>query len=413
MNEAAPTLELFDDREYVYKKFLPKINHIKTDFPPINEWDIPSTIKDLSYLTHSDYRYYGKFPSVVAGQLLEQYKPPTSKHYVLDNFCGSGTTLVEAKLRGIDSYGLDISWLSMIASNVKANVISTSEVRTCLSDLISWFENNKELYTAPDDNFVQKWFSNEAARDLKVIQTFIFNLPSSDVKDFLLVAYIGIVRRVSKAYDGEVRPHINKDKKQREVISAFSKKVSDMCVDHDLFNQSVNKETKAEAVLGDNLNLPERFNDKHCHLVISHPPYLNSFNYAPVFSLEFYWGDVFEEQYSQGNKKVYKQEMKAHPANESITEKYFNHLKKCYEETYKIQEKGAYLAVVIGDCTRKGELIPVVDKTIEIVESIGYSLHELNYRTTHYGLGKYAYKHRADYHGAHEEKRDGIIVFKK
>jgi len=58
--------------------------------------------------------------------------------------------------------------------------------------------------------------------------------------------------------------------------------------------------------------------------------------------------------------------------------------------------------------TRNGKLIPVVDKTIQIVESIGYKLSELNYRTTHYGLGKYAYNHRADYHGQQEEKKDGL-----
>ena len=37
----------------------------------------------------------------------------------------------------------------------------------------------------------------------------------------------------------------------------------------------------------------------------------------------------------------------------------------------------------------------------------------LNYRTTHYGLGKYAYKHRADYHDDINGKKDGILIFQK
>ena len=62
---------------------------------------------------------------------------------------------------------------------------------------------------------------------------------------------------------------------------------------------------------------------------------------------------------------------------------------------------------------KEKKLIPVIEKTIELVKLVGYKLEEINYRTTHYGLGKYAYSHRADYHGKQVEKRDGIIIFKK
>jgi len=105
-----------------------------------------------------------------------------------------------------------------------------------------------------------------------------------------------------------------------------------------------------------------------------------------------------------------KSELVAHPANEKNTENYFQHLKNCYQSSFDIQEKGGKLAVVIGDCTRSGKLIPVIDRTIELTKDVGYKLMEVNYRTTHYGLGKYAYKDRADYHGE-TEKRDAIIVF--
>lgn len=412
MSKHAESLDLFSEIQPVFRKFLPKITQLNKQFPIVNEWDIPFTIKELSYFVHSHYRYYGKFPSAVAGQILEQYTPPTKEHYVLDNFCGSGTTLVEAKLRGIKSFGLDISWLSVLASNVKVTTLNVSSIRNELNKLVSWFENNKESFDTPDSDFTKKWFEDVASRDLLAIQNYLINYEKSSIRDFLIIAFIGIVRRVSKAHDGEVRPHINKKKKQRDVISAFAKKVNDMCSDHDDFQNNIT-DAQAECFLGDNLNLPSKFNDEKCYLAISHPPYLNSFNYAPVFNLEFFWGQVFEDEYTNGKSKLYKAEMKAHPANESITEKYFSHLKSCYAETFRIQKKGGVLAVVIGDCTRNGKLVPVLDRTIEILESIGYKLEEVNYRTTHYGLGKYAYNHRADYHGDKEEKKDGIIIFKK
>lgn len=412
MNDAVESLDLFSNNT-IFQKYLPIITTISNKKPKINEWDIPYTIKELSYLVHSHYRYYGKFPPVVAGQILEQLPPPSPDHYVLDNFCGSGTTLVEAKLRDIKSYGLDISWLSVLASNVKVTNICTKAIKKELFELVSWFENNKNKYTAPNDDFATKWFEATASKDLLVIQDYLYKMANSKTRDFLIIAFIGVVRRISKAHNGEVRPHIDKKKKQRDVIAAFAKKVNNMCTDHDEYNKYIDNDIQSECYLGDNLNLPNTFNDGKCYLAISHPPYLNSFNYAPVFSLEFYWGKRFEGQYSDGNTKLYKNEMRAHPANETVTEKYFSHLKRCYEETYRIQGAGSYLAIVIGDCTRHGKLVPVINRTIEIVEEIGYTLQELNYRTTHYGLGKYAYRHRADYHGDEEEKKDGIIIFKK
>jgi len=405
--------EMFDAALPIHKKFLPTVRNISNDNAIVNEWDVPHTIKELSYLVHSHYRYYGKFPSVVAGQILDSVPVPSKEHYMIDNFCGSGTSLVEAKLRGIKSYGIDISWLAVLASNVKVRHVELKEVERLLSEIAINFDSSKDDFTSPEDKFCSKWFNDEAARDLLVIQGLIYEIPASDVRDFLVVAFIGIVRRVSKAFDGEVRPHINKEKSQRSVMPAFAKKVRDMCKDHQDFMSMTNGLTTSKCLLSSNLRLPKAFNDGKCYLAISHPPYLNSFNYTPVFSLEFYWGKKFEPQYAKDDVGIYKNEMRAHPADEKLTEGYFNHLKGCYSETYRIQEDGAHLAIVIGDCTRLGKVVPVLDQTISIVEGIGYKLKEINHRTTHYGLGKYAYSHRADYHGDSATKKDGVLIFTK
>lgn len=407
------TEELAKYKVQIFKKYLPIIKSLKNKSPKINEWDIPYTINELAYLTHGHYRYYGKFPSVIAGQILEQFPPTSKDSYVLDNFCGSGTTLVESKIRGINSFGIDISWLSVLVSNVKCAEINIKEVKDKLTQIVDRFYFLYKSFDFKSDDFLKKWFTQEASRDLSILQNILFDLPLGNVRDFLIVAFLAIVRRVSKAYDGEVRPHINKTKKSRNVLSAFSKKVMDMCKNHKTFLDICPKNVKSRCFLGNNLSLPIEFYDSNCYLVVSHPPYLNSFNYSPVYSLEFYWGSVFEKQYVCNDEQLYRSELRAHPATDNIVNKYFNHLKVCYEETFKIQKAGGYLAIVIGDCTRNKKLIPVVAKTIELVSGIGYKLHEINYRTTHYGLGKYAYRHRADYHGEVADKKDGIIIFKK
>ena len=402
----------------IYQNLLPIIKTIQTGDIKINNWDIPYSIGKLSYLVHSHYRYYGKFPSVVAGQILKQYPPGNyKKDFILDNFCGSGTSLVEAKLRGINSIGIDISWLSMLASKVKISEVNFEYIEIELQNQIDYFKEKSHLYLDRSiDHFCSKWFSNKVAFDLTLIKDYLKKMTLSRERDFLVLAFLSIIRRVSFAFDGEVRPHINKEKRPRDVLSAYYKKVQDMIKNHKSFYNLCPGGTTEEIILGDNLNLSKNkyLSEKNIYLVISHPPYLNSFNYSPVYNLEFYWGKYFEADYVDKEKiNLHKTELKAHPANEIVQKKYFEHLKKCYEETYSIQKKNGKLAIVIGDCSRNKRHIPVINKLIDIVKLIGYDLVEINYRTTHYGLGKYAYNHRADYHGNNEEKRDAIIIFRK
>ncbi|HEV2711422.1 MAG TPA: hypothetical protein VGU67_14495 [Edaphobacter sp.] len=399
--------------EIGYRKWLPSVLRVEDIPVETNSWDIPYTIGQLSYLTHSHYRYYGKFPSAVAAQILEEFGPNKEHQYVLDNFCGSGTSLVEAKLRGIKSYGVDISWISALVSNVKTKHVNLASVKAQIIALHNMELSNLELIPF-ESTFAQRWFGTETITDLRCIQTWLVSMNSSPERDFLLVAFLAIIRRVSKAHDAEVRPHIKADKRERSVFPAFKKKVLDMIEAHELFQAVTLREVASICYTANNIALPEQFDDGGCALVISHPPYLNSFNYRPVFSLEFFWGAPFEAEFAPaGSQDLIWDELIAHPANETITAKYFSHLEACYSAAYDIQPAGGKLAVVIGDCTRSGKLIPVIDTTIVRVTSLGYKLIQKNYRSTHYGLGKYAYAHRADYHGEDVEKKDAILVFEK
>ena len=127
--------ELLNIKNPIWQNYLPIIDEVKLDNIPISIWDIPFTIHQLSYLTHSHFRYYGKFPSVVAGQIIDSYYTKGSKRPIFDNFCGSGTTLVESSLRGIPSYGIDVSWLSVMVSNVKTNHIDIKKTLNILDKI--------------------------------------------------------------------------------------------------------------------------------------------------------------------------------------------------------------------------------------------------------------------------------------
>lgn len=438
---------------YVVKGNYSFSDSIKTDF-----WDVDETIPELAYLTHNFFRYYGKFPSKIGKLIVEKFRISgdidNNKHIILDNYAGSGTSLVEGKLAGFDTVGIDINPLGVMASRVKTYCINTANFKKkfdllCnnMSLLRSSFRKEFTLFdfnTPNNENpsyledtinttktqfpDINKWFSNNVIEDLCIIKLLIKNCQELGFdrreKEFLLCGFLAIIRRVSYAYDGEVRPHVNKTKKPRDVFDAFIKKINDMLDRMFEFNLVTNNNVISESFVCDNRRLMSCKNlslfinerKKEIGLVISHPPYLNSFDYIPVFKLEFLWAlDIPEIFNSLPYEAIKKAEIKSYPVQtHKHIEAYFENNRTVYEEIYNLIKPGALCCIVIGDCTVKGGILLRTHKIIaKICEEIGFKLEEVIYRSTHYGLGKYAYSFRADYHGEEDTKKDGILILRK
>ncbi|HEV7527619.1 MAG TPA: hypothetical protein VGO29_01850 [Solirubrobacteraceae bacterium] len=382
--------------------------------------DVPESIPQLGYGSHQFFRYYGKFPSVVGGEIVKRHARTNAP--VLDCYAGSGTTLVEAQSAGYPSYGLDINPLAVLASRVKLSYPDTAELRAALGEVMSgaprFARGPVDLPKSMSAAKLDKWFAPDAQRELAGLRDALMQLPESDTRSFLLTSYLGIVRRVSTAYDGEVRPHVNPDKRPRSPIAAFLRKATEMVDALHEVEALRPSEVFGTCKIADN-RVPEQYaallGEAEPGLVVAHPPYLNSFNYLQVFSLEFAWAEGFDEVFEGiPLAKLREAEHRAWPAtDEALLAKYYVDFTAALGAASEVAAPSAHIAVVIGDATIRGRLEAVHVVMWEALEGLGLSPLEVWFRTTHYGIGKYAYSHRADYHGDDAEKKDAILIFEK
>ena len=75
---------------------------------------------------HSMSSYLGGFPPRTPRAIIEQWVPP--RVTVLDPFCGSGTTLLEAALSGRRAIGVDLNPLAVALASAKLAAVGLDDL---------------------------------------------------------------------------------------------------------------------------------------------------------------------------------------------------------------------------------------------------------------------------------------------
>lgn len=96
---------------------------------------------------HDWYRFVLSFPPHLVREYLDRFRL-TPGRTVLDPFCGTGTTVVEAKLHGIGGVGVEANALAHFASSVKTDwTVDPGELLECAQEIAN--SAAQEIAAAP------------------------------------------------------------------------------------------------------------------------------------------------------------------------------------------------------------------------------------------------------------------------
>ena len=168
----------------------------------VDEWTFNgSSTRDYTHVYHD---YPARMIPQVARKLITKYGQSAKTLY--DPYCGTGSSLVEGLLEGLDVYGTDINPLARLIAEAKTDYSINPDD---LSNEIANFQVNiyrKDLkLNIPEIRNVETWFKSQVLEPLGKIRHYIDNIQDSHIRRFFQVAFSETVRESSNTRKGEFK----------------------------------------------------------------------------------------------------------------------------------------------------------------------------------------------------------------
>ena len=169
---------------------------------------------------------------------------------VLDPYCGSGTTLLEAALLGRRAYGVDLNPLAVLIARAKVTPVPAADLGSLQEELkhalaplesedLPLFRALSESSIARakgqsdarvNDPWFRKWFQPKVLLDLIAIDSAIERIDGAARQNVARVAFSDILRKCSNAHSGYPNVMFDKNAPERSrPIKPFLATLRDVC----------------------------------------------------------------------------------------------------------------------------------------------------------------------------------------
>ena len=258
--------------------------------------------RNRNYLLHDLHPYKGRFYPQLIKPLINSFCKP--KDIILDPFCGSGTTLLEANLMGITSIGIDLNPIALFITKVKMQSLYMSyndalvNCERTLKDLkrrIMLLRKNNNRYVSLKDKDSkayslyhlldsipnkEAWFNQGVLEELFLIRMTIDECEIPEIRDFMLLALSAIVKDVSNWDSSSLRQRLLKIPKSNVMtLESFQDKLRTNLMLLRSFEIIRNKIDPIKAnysiINGDSRNL-DSLENCSINAIITSPPYSTS-----------------------------------------------------------------------------------------------------------------------------------------
>jgi site-specific DNA-methyltransferase (cytosine-N4-specific) len=363
------------------------------------DWDFRG--EDTRQLTHCFHDYPARMIPQIARKLLELFG--TSAKKLLDPYCGTGTSLVEAQLRGIDAAGTDLNPLARLIAKVKTTPIRQQLLDLYLKDFSEFtfkarFEGEPSVLSIPSFQNIEFWFKPEVIRKLAYVKKYIWQIDNEDIRDFFKVAFSETVRESSLTRNSEFKlfrmPQKQMASFNPDVYGIIENKLSRNRRGMLAYLAALKDAPRKASVSIYDFNtvegIPDFLTPSEFDLVITSPPYGDSHTtvaYGQYSRLSSQWMD-FEEEANHVDKRLMGGQSNENiptfdckPLDTAIRKiseldnkraleiaSFYVDLEKSISNVSALIRRGRYVCYVVGNRRVKGTTLPTDQAIVSFFE---------------------------------------------
>jgi len=335
------------------------------------------SFRDKSYLTHNFHPFPAKFVPQIPATLIRRFTE--FGETVLDPFCGSGTTLVETIIAGRRAIGFDVNPIACLISRAKVHPLdnverdqvinSVHETEFLLRELLVGKTERINSFKVPEFRNRDHWFQPHVQRELTAVRSIIWAQPEGRVRDFLSTAFSAIIVKVSNQ-DSDTRwAAVHKTVAVGATLSSFIAKAREML---ERVSELAQLKPALAQVIEHSVSEPFPLTDNCVDLVVTSPPYLNSFDYYLYHKLRMFW--LGFDHYPVQSRELGSRNR--HCDNQEGLETYTDGIAAFLRETTRCLKPRKVLCIVIGDAVFRNSVIDMKDLYSELAQTAGLRLDE-------------------------------------
>ena len=376
-----------------------KFAGVKTD----SSWAFADlTRRHTAYITHGYHRYPAKFIPQVANRLISKY---TKKgDLVVDPFGGCGTTVVESKVEGRRSVGVDINPVAVLIAEAKETPIEPVKLERAFQKLSMRLEEfaplpKGENKLAPSHERIDYWFEPKEKEELSRIYSEIIKTRDKDIRKFMLCGFSNILKNCSIWNQKSNKPTRDFSKEPSNPHKTFMRQIKIMSRGNEEYYSQLladnNFDIESKIICGDARDT--KIKSSSANLIVTSPPYVTSYEYADLHQLTALWfeytddlkkfrkqfiGTAYPKQYdSELNsieaEKITQKLFKKHNKTALEVSTYFTDMNRVFCEMKRILKKGGRACIVIGNTSLKGVKIRNAEVFTEQMTNLGFKVDEI------------------------------------
>lgn len=349
--------------------------------------------------THCFHNYPAMMIPQVAERLLDKYGK--NAETLFDPYCGTGTSLLEANLKNINSIGTDLNPLARLIARAKTTKLNLQVLDLYLKEFSDFvfaimFDIEKVNAVIPVTKNTDYWFEKSVQEKLAIIKYFIGKIEDESASNFFKVAFSETVRESSWTRNSEFKMF----RMTAEQIKRFKPDVFGLMQSKLARNRKGLKDfieaAKGQAstkVFGFNSAERVELESESIDVVVTSPPYGDSRTtvaYGQFSRLANEWLDVENATQIDGNLmggKIYKSACSfnldlLNKAIEKISEvdrkraaevsSFYCDYQRSIRNVAKTIKKNGYACYVVGNRKAKGVQLPTDLATKHFFEEEGF-----------------------------------------